>query len=92
MLKQFFRVFVFNPLTYLEFFFFCRFASNSKSAVLYSHFVDSESNGGVTFFLKSQVLSPFSITPASNLGYLAPTGQFFIGAKLFIGTDPLDWK
>ena len=26
-------------------------------------------------------------TPASNLGYLAPPpGQFFIGAKLFIGT------
>ena len=28
-----------------------------------------------------------SNTPASNLGYLAPPpGQFFIGAKLFIGT------
>ena len=27
------------------------------------------------------------ITPASNLGYLAPPpGQFFMGAKLFIGT------
>ena len=28
------------------------------------------------------------ITPASNLGYLAPRppGQFFMGAKLFIGT------
>ena len=27
------------------------------------------------------------LTPASNLGYLAPPpGQFFIGAKLFIGT------
>ena len=26
-------------------------------------------------------------TPASNLGYLAPPpGQFFMGAKLFIGT------
>ena len=25
-------------------------------------------------------------TPASNLGYLAPPGQFFIGAKLFIET------
>ena len=26
-------------------------------------------------------------TPASNFGYLAPPpGQFFIGAKLFIGT------
>ena len=33
-------------------------------------------------------------TPASNLGYLAPPpppGQFFMGAKLFIGT-PLDGK
>ena len=29
-----------------------------------------------------------SITPASNLGCLAPTGQFFMGAKLFIGTPP----
>ena len=28
----------------------------------------------------------FSSTPASNLGYLAPPGQFFMGAKLFIGT------
>ena len=28
-----------------------------------------------------------NITPASNLGYLAPPpGQFFMGAKLFIGT------
>ena len=30
-----------------------------------------------------------SDTPASNLGYLAPPtppGQFFMGAKLFIGT------
>ena len=28
-----------------------------------------------------------SITPASNLGYLAPLpGQFFMDAKLFIGT------
>ena len=27
-----------------------------------------------------------TITPASNLGYLAPPGQFFMGAKLFIGT------
>ena len=28
-----------------------------------------------------------SYTPASNLGYLAPPpGQFFMGAKLFIGT------
>ena len=28
-----------------------------------------------------------SSTPASNLGYLAPPpGQFFMGAKLFIGT------
>ena len=25
-------------------------------------------------------------TPASNLGYLAPPGQFFMGGKLFIGT------
>ena len=25
-------------------------------------------------------------TPASNLGYLAPPGQFFMGAKFFIGT------
>ena len=25
-------------------------------------------------------------TPASNLGYLAPPGQFFMGAKLFNGT------
>ena len=29
----------------------------------------------------------FDNTPASNLGYLAPPpGQFFMGAKLFIGT------
>ena len=29
----------------------------------------------------------FRLTPASNLGYLAPPpGQFFMGAKLFIGT------
>ena len=28
----------------------------------------------------------FAITLASNLGYLAPPGQFFMGAKLFIGT------
>ena len=29
-----------------------------------------------------------TITPASNLGYLAPPppGQFFMGAKVFIGT------
>ena len=27
-----------------------------------------------------------SYTPTSNLGYLAPPGQFFMGAKLFIGT------
>ena len=27
-----------------------------------------------------------SCTPTSNLGYLAPPGQFFMGAKLFIGT------
>ena len=27
-----------------------------------------------------------AFTPASNLGYLAPPGQFFMGAKLFIGT------
>ena len=27
-----------------------------------------------------------SDTPAFNLGYLAPPGQFFMGAKLFIGT------
>ena len=26
------------------------------------------------------------VIPASNLGYLAPPGQFFMGAKLFIGT------
>ena len=26
------------------------------------------------------------ITPASNLGYLAPPGQFFMDTKLFIGT------
>ena len=25
-------------------------------------------------------------TPAFNLGYLAPPGQFFMGTKLFIGT------
>ena len=31
--------------------------------------------------------SNYHITPASNLGYLAPPpGQFFMGAKLFIGT------
>ena len=31
-------------------------------------------------------LNSFGFTPASNLGYLAPPGQFFMGAKLFIGT------
>ena len=32
-------------------------------------------------------VSYLPITPASNLGYLAPPpGQFFMGAKLFIGT------
>ena len=33
------------------------------------------------------ILEFSDITPASNLGYLAPPpGQFFMGAKLFIGT------
>ena len=32
-------------------------------------------------------ISIATYTPASNLGYLAPPpGQFFMGAKLFIGT------
>ena len=32
-------------------------------------------------------MSDCTDTPASNLGYLAPPpGQFFMGAKLFIGT------
>ena len=36
--------------------------------------------------LSSKVVMKSS-TPASNLGYLAfPPGQFFMGAKLFIGT------
>ena len=37
---------------------------------------------------KKYVITPdIRITPASNLGYLAtPPGQFFMGAKLFIGT------
>ena len=34
----------------------------------------------------SLLLSDLGCTPASNLGYLGPTGQFFMGAKLFIGT------
>ena len=29
---------------------------------------------------------PINFTPASNLTYLAPHGQFFMGAKLFPGT------
>ena len=34
-----------------------------------------------------QSYDTIAITPASNLGYLAPPpGQFFMGAKLFIGT------
>ena len=31
-------------------------------------------------------------TPGSNLGYLAPPGQFFMGAKLFIGTTECETK
>ena len=38
-------------------------------------------------FLLIGLLEQLPNTPASNLGYLAPPpGQFFIGAKLFIGT------
>ena len=33
------------------------------------------------------LIRAYASTPASNLGYLAPPpGQFFMGAKLFIGT------
>ena len=39
------------------------------------------------FIQVTLLLSLKSNTPASNLGYLAPPpGQFFMGAKLFIGT------
>ena len=35
----------------------------------------------------NQISNYYGHTPASNLGYLAPPpGQFFMGAKLFIGT------
>ena len=33
-----------------------------------------------------RVIVAVTISPASDLGYLAPPGQFFMGAKLFIGT------
>ena len=36
-------------------------------------------------FRNKKAVSEF-FTPASNIGYLAPPGQFFMGAKLFIGT------
>ena len=39
-----------------------------------------------TFKVVKVGLSNQNYTPASNLGYLAPPGQFFMGAKLFIGT------
>ena len=38
------------------------------------------------FVIKTFVLSIFEY-PRSNLGYLAPPGQFFMGAILFIGTS-----
>ena len=38
-------------------------------------------------FCSFDIPTRFPCTPASNLGYLAPPpGQFFMGAKLFIGT------
>ena len=37
--------------------------------------------------MKKSSITTGPSTPASNLGYLAPPpGQFFMGAKLFIGT------
>ena len=40
-----------------------------------------------TTCLRDQCYDVGCHTPASNLGYLAPPpGQFFMGAKLFIGT------
>ena len=38
------------------------------------------------YLLFREKLFALYITPASNLGYLAPPGQFYMGAKLFIGT------
>ena len=32
------------------------------------------------------VLSQYTVNPGANLTYLAPPGQFFMGAKSFIGT------
>ena len=37
-------------------------------------------------FLQDNLRTYTTNTPASNLEYLAPPGQFFTGAKLFIGT------
>ena len=37
-------------------------------------------------FMKIYCLKDQAYTPASNLGYLAPPQDIFMGAKLFIGT------
>ena len=41
-----------------------------------------------SWYQRTSLVSYSDYTPASNLGYLAPPapGQFFMGAKLFIGT------
>ena len=54
------------------------------------HFNIHEQNKTTSESLKQEksLIFRFYFTPASNLGYLAPPppGQFFMGAKLFIGT------
>ena len=35
------------------------------------------------------VLSQYTVNPGANLTYLAPPGQFFMGAKSFIGTPEM---
>ena len=51
------------------------------------YFVSKVIGQSVFYYSLYKKTHPGSITPASNLGYLAPPpGQFFMGAKLFIGT------
>ena len=59
-----------------------------KEKVGENWFVQSEQVCSRAPFCSTFVLVAYIVctnTPASNLGYLAPPGQFFMGAKLFIG-------
>ena len=58
----------------------------SLSSIFYAFSADKFNKFNNTRVRMLDSIYHMTFTPASNLGYLAPPGQFFMGAKLFIGT------